>query len=287
MSQQAPANYVWWLAGRSAGVVALLLLTASVIVGLAMAARVLPPRLRREAVPVHQHLSLLALGAIGAHGLLLAADPWLKAGVTGITVPFTLGYRPLWSGLGIIGGYLAAIFVLSFYVRRRIGGRLWRRMHRFTVVAYVLSLAHALGAGTDASIPLVRYAMLASALPVVVLARSAYRRLPRAGAARGEARSAPRRRRAAHAAARGRAPDLGRKRSSSAALTRRAGSSTRWEPSSSTSTPPSGSQREAARGPASNAAFARTSACRALGASAVACTRPVNAGRPVAGSSRW
>ena len=169
MSQQAPANYVWWLAGRSAGVVALLLLTASVIVGLAMAARVLPPRLRREAVPVHQHLSLLALGAIGAHGLLLAADPWLKAGVTGITVPFTLGYRPLWSGLGIVGGYLAAIFVLSFYIRRRIGARLWRRMHRFTVVAYVLSLAHALGAGTDASIPLVRYAMLASAVPVVVL----------------------------------------------------------------------------------------------------------------------
>ncbi len=169
MSQGAPSNYVWWLAGRSAGIVALLLISASVIIGLAMAARVLPPRLRREAVPIHQHLSLLALGAIAAHGLLLAADPWLKAGATGIAVPFTLGYRPVWTGLGIIGGYLAAIFVLSFYVRRRIGGRLWRRMHRFTVVAYVLSLAHALGAGTDASIPLVRYAMLASALPVVVL----------------------------------------------------------------------------------------------------------------------
>jgi sulfoxide reductase heme-binding subunit YedZ len=169
MTQDAPSNYVWWLAGRSAGVVALLLLTASVIVGLAMAARVLPPRWRREGVHVHQHLSLLALGAIGAHGILLAADPWLKAGVTGITVPFALAYRPLWTGVGIIGGYLAAMFVLSFYVRRRIGGRLWRRLHRFTVIAYVLSLAHSLGAGTDASIPLVRYAMLASALPVVGL----------------------------------------------------------------------------------------------------------------------
>jgi sulfoxide reductase heme-binding subunit YedZ len=169
VSQAAPANYVWWLAGRSAGVVAMLLITVSVIIGLSMAARVMPARWKRGAVGLHQHLSLIALGAIGAHGALLAADPWLKAGVTGVTVPFALGYRPLWTGLGIIGGYLAAILALSFYARRRIGGRLWRKMHRFTVVAYALSLAHALGSGTDASIPVVRYVMLASALPVLFL----------------------------------------------------------------------------------------------------------------------
>jgi sulfoxide reductase heme-binding subunit YedZ len=169
VSRAAPANYVWWLAGRSAGVVAMLLITASVIIGLSMATRVMPTRWKRGAVGLHQHLSLIALGAIGAHGALLAADPWLKAGVAGVTVPFALGYRPLWTGLGIIGGYLAAVLALSFYARRRIGGRLWRRMHRFTVLAYALSLAHALGSGTDASIPLVRYAVLASALPVLFL----------------------------------------------------------------------------------------------------------------------
>ena len=169
MTQAAPANYVWWLAGRSAGMVAMLLISCSVILGLAMAARALPSRWRRDAVQVHQHLALIGLGAISVHGMLLAADPWLKAGVKGIVVPFAIGYRPLWTGLGIVGGYLAAILGLSFYVRRRIGVRLWRRMHRFTVVVYVLSLAHALGSGTDASIPVVRYAMLSSALPVVFL----------------------------------------------------------------------------------------------------------------------
>jgi sulfoxide reductase heme-binding subunit YedZ len=169
MTQGAPANYVWWLAGRSAGMVAMLLIACSVILGLAMAARSIPSRRRRDAVRLHQHLALIALGAIAAHGLLLAADPWLKAGVRGIVVPFAIGYRPLWTGLGIVGGYLAAILGLSFYVRRRIGARLWRQMHRFTVVVYVLALAHALGSGTDASIPVVRYAMLASALPVLFL----------------------------------------------------------------------------------------------------------------------
>lgn len=169
MTQAAPANYVWWLAGRSAGTVALLLVAASVMLGLAMAARVIPARRRGEAVRVHQHLALLSLGAIAAHGALLAADPWLKAGPKGILVPFAIGYRPVWTGLGILSGYLAAILGLSFYVRRRIGARLWRRMHRFTVVVYVLGLVHALGAGTDASIPLVRYLMLASTLPVIFL----------------------------------------------------------------------------------------------------------------------
>ncbi len=165
----APSHYIFWLAGRSAGLVALALVTGSVILGLAMAARVLPTRMRRGAMRTHQHLALIGLAAIAAHGLLLAADPWLKAGVKGVLVPLAIGYRPAWIALGILGGYLAAILGLSFYLRRRIGARLWRSMHRLTVLAYVLSLAHALGSGTDASVPLVRGAMLASALPVLVL----------------------------------------------------------------------------------------------------------------------
>ena len=191
-----------------------------------MAARVLPAAWRREAVRLHQHLALLALGAIGAHGLLLAADPWLKAGVTGITVPFALGYRPLWTGLGIVGGYLAAILALSFYVRRRIGARLWRRLHRFTVSSTRSRSRTRSASGTDASIPLVRFAMLASAIPVVVLLglRVASSRTPARRAPRPEAAT---RLRTAHAAAGSGAPDLGRKRSSSAAVTLGAGASTR------------------------------------------------------------
>jgi len=169
MTHASSSNYIWWLAGRSAGIVAMLLITCSVILGLSMAARVIPSTWRRDAIRLHEHLALLALGAIGAHGLLLAADPWLKAGAKGILVPFAIGYRPLWTGLGIIGGYLAAILALSFYARKRIGARLWRRMHRFTVVVYVLALIHSLGSGTDTSIPLVRYTMLASALPILFL----------------------------------------------------------------------------------------------------------------------
>jgi sulfoxide reductase heme-binding subunit YedZ len=56
-------------------------------------------------------------------------------------------------GFGIVAGWLAAIVGLSFYGRRRIGARTWRRMHRFTILAYVLALAHVVGTGTDVRSP--------------------------------------------------------------------------------------------------------------------------------------
>ena len=42
------------------------------------------------------------------------------------------------------------ILGLSFYVRGRIGQQRWRRLHRFTALAWILGVAHSLGEGTDA-----------------------------------------------------------------------------------------------------------------------------------------
>ncbi len=74
-----------------------------------------------------------------------------------------MGFRPLFTGLGVVGGYLAALLGLSFYVRRRIGARLWRKAHRATVVVYLLGLVHAFGAGTDASAVWFRWWVLMTA----------------------------------------------------------------------------------------------------------------------------
>ena len=55
--------------------------------------------------------------AIAAHGLLLLGDSYLRPGLAGIALPFVMSNQPVWTGLGIIGGWLAAILGLSFYVR--------------------------------------------------------------------------------------------------------------------------------------------------------------------------
>jgi sulfoxide reductase heme-binding subunit YedZ len=165
-----PLHYGWWLAGRASGIVALALVTLSVGIGLAMAGRVARrPGLSRTLMALHEQLALAGLVAIAAHGVTLLLDPWLHPGVVGVAVPFAMGYRPLFTGLGVVAAYLAALLGLSFYARRRIGARLWRRAHRATVLVYLMGVVHAIGAGTDASTPWLRAFLLITGAPIVVL----------------------------------------------------------------------------------------------------------------------
>jgi methionine sulfoxide reductase heme-binding subunit len=162
------AGHEWWLASRAAGVVAMLLISFSVGLGLANAARLVPPKARRNLIAVHEQTALAALISIAAHGLLLLPDRWLHPGL-GIAIPFVIDYRPAAVAAGIVGGYLAALLGLSFYVRRRIGGRLWRKLHMGTIGVYALALVHTLTAGTDAGTVWLSGLLGATAAPIVVL----------------------------------------------------------------------------------------------------------------------
>jgi sulfoxide reductase heme-binding subunit YedZ len=162
-------DYGWWLASRAAGIVAFGLVVASVISGLVTANRLGSPLLRARLRELHEPLAVFALAGIGLHGALLLADPWLKASPVGLMVPFTLSYRPLWTGFGVIAAWLAVALGASFYARRRIGARRWRSAHRLMPAVYVLTVAHALGAGSDGGTLGLRMLVLGSLLPVGAL----------------------------------------------------------------------------------------------------------------------
>jgi methionine sulfoxide reductase heme-binding subunit len=125
---------------------------------------------------LHEATALVALLAIAGHGLALLGDSYLRPGLAGIAIPFVMAHRPGWTGLGIIAGWLAAILGLTFYVRRRIGPRLWRRLHRWTLAVYLLAVIHTLGAGTDAGSFWLLLILLATVAPIAVMA--AMRLLP-------------------------------------------------------------------------------------------------------------
>lgn len=162
-----PTHVIWWLISRASGIVAVVLISLSVLMGLAMAARLLSPAHKRAVVHLHEYVAILSLVAIAVHGLTLLGDTWLKPGLTGITVPFALSYRPVWTGLGLIAGYLALLLGPTFYLRKRVGTRRWRKLHRATTIVWLLAAAHALGSGSDNGTVWLRAIVLLPAVPII------------------------------------------------------------------------------------------------------------------------
>ncbi len=165
-----PLDYGWWIGARSAGVIAIVLVSAAVSLGLAQAAR----ESRRPGMAVvlrqlHQYIAVGALAAIAVHGVLLLGDSWLQANVINLLVPFTLDYRPLYTGLGVIAAWAVALLGLSYWARARIGQKRWKVIHRFTLLAYVMAVIHSLGAGTDGSSAWLRVVVLLAAAPIPYL----------------------------------------------------------------------------------------------------------------------
>src|SRR4051794_39357281 len=170
-SYSDPGQHIFWILSRASGVVALILAAVSVGMGLAMAMRAAKgPGAMARLKQAHEATALTALIFIAAHGLTLLGDSYLRPGLAGIAIPFVMSHTPLWTGLGIIGGWLAALLGLSFYVRRWIGPALWRKMHRWTLVVYVLAVAHTLGSGTDSGSLWLLAVMIATVAPIAVMA---------------------------------------------------------------------------------------------------------------------
>lgn len=188
------STHGWWIVSRSSGIVAFVLITISVLLGLTMAGKpVRDPQFTKNLRAVHEQTALAGLVAIAVHGFAIFADPWLKPGITGVAIPFALSTHTFWTGLGVIAGYLAFLLGLSFYLRRRIGARLWRKAHRATIAVYVLGLFHALGAGSDTGSMIFLVWAVGTAVPIAILfvyrlgaARRAERRRIRGRARRGD-----------------------------------------------------------------------------------------------------
>jgi methionine sulfoxide reductase heme-binding subunit len=140
-----------WYAARAAGVVAYLLVSASVALGLALAGKETFQRWPRFAVEdVHRFAGVLAGTFIALHVFWLAVDSQSHlGGVRGLVIPFASHYRPFWTGLGIVAAELLLAIAISNRYRKRISYTLWRRLHFLNFVVWIGATAHGLGAGSD------------------------------------------------------------------------------------------------------------------------------------------
>jgi sulfoxide reductase heme-binding subunit YedZ len=139
-----------WYATRGSGAMTLVLLTASVVLGIGEVRRWQPVGAPRFAIAaLHRTISLLALVLLTVHIATTLLDPFPRIGVLNAGVPFVTDYRPLWMGLGTLASDILVALVLTSLVRRRLGYRVWRGLHWAAYSCWPVAVLHGLGSGSD------------------------------------------------------------------------------------------------------------------------------------------
>src|SRR5579864_5676475 len=138
---------------RSAGLSAYLVIWFDMCLGVALSGHssigFVPPW---RVGDLHQFTSLIGLGFLLAHICVLVGLSQQAFTIPELLIPGVRHINPLAPVLGITGFYVLILVAIISHARRFVGIRLWRMVHRFSFVGFVLALFHAVGAGPDASV---------------------------------------------------------------------------------------------------------------------------------------
>jgi methionine sulfoxide reductase heme-binding subunit len=139
-----------WYATRAAGLVALLLMTASVLLGVLTAGRFATARWPRFlTVGLHRNISLLVLAFLALHIGTTVLDSYTSIQLSAAFIPFISSYKRLWLGLGAVAFDLLLVLLVTSLARLRLGHRAWRLVHWCGYACWPVAVAHGVGAGTD------------------------------------------------------------------------------------------------------------------------------------------
>src|ERR1700722_1107923 len=139
-----------WYASRATGVVALLLLTAVMLLGLLVTRQGRLPGLPRFAVSgLHRNLSLLAVAFVAVHVLTAVTDGYVKIPLSAAVVPLTSSYERLWLGLGAVSLDLMLAAVVSSLLRRHLSRKAWRAVHPPAYLSWPVACFHSVFTSGD------------------------------------------------------------------------------------------------------------------------------------------
>ncbi|HSS61306.1 MAG TPA: ferric reductase-like transmembrane domain-containing protein [Candidatus Limnocylindrales bacterium] len=173
LAASTAGNPSWlWYATRGLGASTLLVLTATVVLGILTATRWSGEQTPGfVAVDLHRNLSLIAMFLLLAHIVTTVLDPFAHISVRDVLIPVGAAYRPVWLGLGVAAFWVLVAVAATSLLRDRIGVRVWRIIHWAAYLSWPLALIHGLGTGSDGRAPwLVSLTASCSAAVVVAIA---------------------------------------------------------------------------------------------------------------------
>ena len=157
-----------WFLNRGTGTSLMVLFTLSTVLGVLSAreGRRLVPRMITQGL--HRNLALLSLALLVGHVVTAVVDTYVDIRWWQALSPVGATYKPLWLGLGTVALDTLLLVVATSLVKDRIPHRLWRGVHWLGYLAWVTSMAHAFGIGTDAGTTWGRYLGLGCVTAVLV-----------------------------------------------------------------------------------------------------------------------
>ncbi len=161
-----------WYATRAGGTVALVLLTVTMVLGIAVGGRYAIQKVAGfEFGALHRNLSLLTLVFLALHVATAVSDTYVHLDWGDAIVPFASSYRPFWLGLGTVALDVLLAVLITSAVRFRLGQRRWKAVHWAAYACWPLAMFHGAGTGTDTRSPL-QLAIYAVCLAAVIAAVS-------------------------------------------------------------------------------------------------------------------
>ncbi|MGE5288146.1 MAG: ferric reductase-like transmembrane domain-containing protein [Micromonosporaceae bacterium] len=156
-----------WFATRASGLVALVLLTACVVLGILITVRFVSARWPRFlTVGLHRNLSVMVLSFVIVHVITTVADSYTQIKFPDAVIPLISVYRPFWLGLGAVAFDLLLALAVTSLVRMHLGHRMWRLTHWAAYACWPVAVLHGLGTGSD---PRTRWVLVLTAACVLIV----------------------------------------------------------------------------------------------------------------------
>jgi DMSO/TMAO reductase YedYZ heme-binding membrane subunit len=165
------SSTVFWYASRATGVVALLLLTAVMLLGILVTRQKTLPGLPRFAISgLHRNVSLLATAFVAIHVITAVVDGYVKIPLTSAVIPLVSSYERFWLSLGAVSFDLMLALIITSLLRRHLSRKVWRGIHLTAYVSWPIAWFHSIFASKDLQHGWLLYLGIACALAVIAAA---------------------------------------------------------------------------------------------------------------------
>ena len=145
------AEMRFWLAARATGIVAFLLLTFQIVLGLVLSHPTNRStwNLSKRIFPWHDHIWVFVLAFLVAHIVSLVVDPKAGVSVAGAFIPGLSEYRSSPVAIGTLALYAFLFTAITARWTKLLPRGVWLKIHRLALVIWAMAWMHGVLAGTD------------------------------------------------------------------------------------------------------------------------------------------